>query len=463
MGRNFWILCGLGLSMLMSSLGTSIANVALPTLAKTFAASFQEVQWVVIAYLLSITIMIVSAGRLGDLFGRRLVLLAGIILFTVASIFCGIAPTLLLLISARAIQGLGAAILMALSIALVRQTVAKEKIGSAMGLLGTMSAVGTMLGPSLGGFLISGFGWHSIFLLMALIGIVNFYLAFRYLPKSKNKVNESQGRFDRLGTLLLGLTLAGYALTMTVGHGHLDKNNISLLILSCITGGLFLITEAKVASPLIQLSVFRNMNLTTSLIVNAIVSTVMMSTLVIGPFYLSRVLNLNEALVGLAMSVGPVMSMISGVPAGRIVDRFGAKSIVTIGLIQMLIGVLSLAILPTMFGIAGYIVAVMLLSPGYQLFQASNSTLVMMGVNPDQQGVISGMLSLSRNLGLITGASVMGALFTFGAATNDMTTAQPEAVLSGMRLTFMVAGGLVIVALTMTTGSRAKIFNRAII
>src|SRR5688572_210627 len=175
-------LAGLSLSMLLSSLGTSIANVGLPALAQAFTASFQEVQWIVLAYLLAITTMIVSVGRLGDITGHRRLLLTGIFLFTVASVLCGVAPTLWLLIAARAAQGLGAAIMMALTMAFVGETVPKAETGSAMGLLGTMSAIGTALGPSLGGVLISGLGWRAIFLVNVPLGILAFLLARRYLP-----------------------------------------------------------------------------------------------------------------------------------------------------------------------------------------------------------------------------------------------------------------------------------------
>jgi MFS family permease len=140
-----WALASLSLSMLIPSLDTSIANAGLPTLAQAFAASFQSVQWIVLAYLLAITTLIVSVGRIGDIMGRRRLLLVGIGLFTVASFLCGVAPMLWLLIAARAVQGLRAAIMMALTVALVGETVPKEKIGSAMGLLGTMSAIGTTL------------------------------------------------------------------------------------------------------------------------------------------------------------------------------------------------------------------------------------------------------------------------------------------------------------------------------
>ena len=441
--------------MLLSSLGTSIANVALPTLAQAFAASFQHVQWIVLAYLLAITTLIVNVGRLGDIIGRRRLLLAGLFLFTVASVLCGAAPTLWLLIAARAAQGLGAAAMMALTIALVGETVPKAKIGSAMGLLGTMSAIGTALGPSLGGVLISGFGWPAIFLVNAPLGTLALLLAHRYLPVDRREPKTDRAGFDHVGTLLLALTLAAYALAMTIGRGSFGPFNIALLLAAMFGVGLFVLAEARVASPLIRLSMFRDPVLSAGFATSALVSTVMMATLVVGPFYLSRALGLDAALVGIVMSIGPIISTLSGVPAGRIVDRLGAPFMVIVGLIAMAAGSFALSVLPAMLGIAGYMAAIAVLTPGYQLFQAANNTAVMMDVHPDQRGVISGMLNLSRNLGLITGASVMGAVFALASATIDIATARPEAVATGMRITFAVAAILIVVALAIAVGSRA--------
>lgn len=451
-----WALASLALSMLLASLGISIANVALPTLAQSFLASFQEVQWVVLAYLLVITIMIVSVGRLGDIMGHRRVHLAGIFLFTVASILCGVAPTLWMLIAARAVQGIGAAILMALTVALVRETVPKERTGSAMGLLGTMSAIGTALGPSLGGFLVAGPGWRAIFLIMVPLGILNFCLAHRTLAVDGQRATVDRNGFDSLGTLLLGLTLAVYALAVTVGGSQFGRLNMVLLLAAVLGGTLFVLAEARAASPLIRLAAFRNAVLSTSLAMNALVSAVMMTTLVVGPFYLSRALGLTMVLVGLVMSIGPIFSSLSGIPAGRIVDRMGAPFMVVVGLIAMATGSFALAVLPEMFGVAGYIAAMAILTPGYQLFQAANNTAVMMDVDPDQRGVISGMLSLSRNLGLITGASVMGAVFAFASRTTDITTAHPEAVATGMQITFAVAAILIVIALAIAVRSNTR-------
>jgi len=439
-----WALASLSMSMLMPSLDTSIANVGLPALAQAFSASFHEVQWIVLAYLLAITTLIVSVGRLGDIVGRRRLLLVGICLFTVASLLCGIAPTLLLLIAARAAQGLGAAIMMALTVALVGETVPSAKTGTAMGLLGTMSAIGTTLGPSLGGGLIAGFGWRVIFLVNVPLGILNFLLAYRYLPNTGPK--RDRPAFDGTGTLLLALTLGAYALAMT-------PFNASLLLAAAFGAGLFVLAETKAASPLIRLTMFRSPALSASLAMSTLVSTVMMATLVVGPFYLSQALKLQATAVGVVMSAGPLAAALTGIPAGRIVDRFGAPRMTVAGLVGMAAGCFTLSMMPATLGTAGYIVPIVVTTAGYALFQAANNTAVMTEIIPDQRGVISGMLSLSRNLGLITGASMMGAVFAHGSAAGDFTT--------GLRATFSVAAILIVVALAITVGTRAH--SRAIV
>jgi EmrB/QacA subfamily drug resistance transporter len=422
--------------MLLSSLGTSIANVALPTLAQAFGASFQDVQWIVLAYLLAITTLIVSVGRFGDLVGRRRLLVGGILLFTAASFLCGVAPALWMLIAARAAQGLGAAVMMALTLAFVGETVPKERTGSAMGLLGTTSAVGTALGPSLGGVLIAGFGWRSIFFVTVPLGVLALLLARHSLPADRPAARAGRPEFDNVGTVLLGLTLAAYALAMTMGRGHFGALNLGLLLAAVIGAGLFIRAERMAATPLIRMAMLRDPVLRGGLGTSALVSTVVKATLVVGPFYLTRALGLDAALVGIVMSVGPLVAALTAAPAGRVVDRLGARSVTVTGLVGMAAGSILLSLLPVSFGVAGYVAPIIVLTAGYALFQTANNTAVMADVPPDQRGVISGMLNLSRNLGLITGASMMGAVFAHG----------------GMHTTFAVAAALITIALAMARG-----------
>lgn len=449
------VLASLSLSMLLSSLGTSIANVGLPTLAQAFGASFQQVQWVVLAYLLAITTVVVSVGRLGDLLGRRRLLLAGIALFTGASLLCGLAPSLWLLIAARAVQGLGAAVMMALTMALVAEAVPKERTGSAMGLLGTMSAVGTALGPTLGGALIAGWGWPALFFINLPLGGAALWLARRYLPVDGVREGVRRPRFDVAGTVLLAATLGAYALAMTLGHGRFGLLNGALLAGAGVGLTLFVWVEHRAgghagsAAPLVSLALFRGPALGAGFAMGALVTTVVMATLVVGPFYLSGALGLAAAQVGLAMSCGPLVSALAGVPAGRLVDRLGTQRTTAAGLIAMAAGSAALALLPAGLGVAGYVLPLVVITAGYALFQAANNTAVMAAtaLQPQQRGVVSGLLNLSRNLGLVTGASAMGAVFAWGAGGQGAAKALPGAVAAGMQATFGVAALLVLVAL----------------
>jgi MFS family permease len=326
-----------------------------------------------------------------------------------------------------------------------------------MGLLGTMSAIGTTLGPSLGGVLIAGLGWRMIFLVNLPLGILNVLLAYRFLPIDRPaETTEQRASFDGVGTLLLAITLAAYALAVTIGRGQFGALNIALLLAAAFGAGSFVLVEARVASPLIRLALFRDRVLRASLAMSMLVSTVMMATLVVGPFYLSRGLGLQTALVGLVLSAGPLVAALTGVPAGRMVDRFGAQRMTSIGLAGITLGAAVLAMLPARFGVAGYIAPIVIMTASYALFQAANNTVIMAGVRPEQRGVISGMLSLSRNLGLITGASVMGAVFAAASATTDITTAHPDAVAAGMRVTFAAAAILILAALAIASGGRAR-------
>jgi len=452
---NRWALAGLSLSLLLASLGTSIANVALPTLAAAFDAAFQEVQWIVLAYLLAITTLVVGVGRLADLIGRRRLLLAGIALFTAASLLCAAAPALWVLIAARAAQGLGAAAMMALTLAFVGDAVPKARTGSAMGLLGTMSAVGTALGPSLGGILIAAFGWQGIFLLNLPLGLTALLLVRRSLPGDRRGPG-GRSRFDSAGTLLLALTLAAYGLAMTLGRGHFGPLNLGLLLAAALGAGLFLRVEASAAAPLVRPGLFRDRGLGPSLAMSALVATVMMATLVVGPFYLSRALGLDAAVVGLVLSAGPLVAALAGVPAGRLADRYGAQRMTGLGLVGIAGGAVALALLPASLGIPGYVVPLVVVTAAYALFQTANNTAVMQDTAADQRGLVAGMLGLSRNLGLITGASAMGAVFTVASGALDIATARPEEVAAGMRITFAAGAMLIVAALVIAAASRSR-------
>jgi MFS family permease len=440
-------LAALAGAMLLASLAVSIASVALPTLSRVYSAPVSSVQWVVLAYLISATVAIVLAGRLGDLFGHRRVLIAGLLLFAVASVLCAAAPTLEALIAARAAQGIGGAILTALPLSIVRDTVAKERTGSAMGLLGTMSAIGTALGPSLGGILMAGFGWRAAFILLAGIAAPVLCLALLAIPARPVGTRNRAGSMDWLGAALLTVALMAYALATGGGKANTSWGLGLSFPTALLAFALFVIVEARSASPLVPVSILRNRTIRASLTMNLLVTTGMMSTLVVGPFFLAFGLGLNEALVGLVMAAGPVTAALAGIPAGRLTDRFGAPRVLVAGLAQMVFGLICLALLPRLLGITGYVVALIILTPGFQLFLAANNTLVMLAAREEQRGMLSGLLGLSRNLGFMTGASVMATLFATTVGTEAILSASPRVIGDAFTVTFVAAAGLTLLAL----------------
>ncbi|MFC3532801.1 MFS transporter [Vogesella facilis] len=445
-------LLSLSLPLLLSSLATSSANIALPTLAQVWQASFQQVQWVVLGYLLAVTSLIVGVGRLGDLFGKRRLLLGGLALFSLASLLCALAPSLPLLIAARALQGLGAAVMMALTLAFVGELVPADKTGSVMGLLGTTSALGTALGPSLGGLLIAALGWRAIFLLNVPLGLLALWLVWRQLPGPDRQPAAPRPSFDVAGTLLLAGSLAAYALAMTLGRGQFGVRNLALLAAALLGAGLFVLVEARVASPLLQLRLFRQPLLRASLASSLLVAAVVMVTLLVGPFYLAHTLGLGSGAVGLVVAVGPLVAALSGVPAGRLVDRLGAQRMQLAGLAGVALGCGLLALLPSRFGVAAYVAPMTLLTAGYALFQAANTTQSMAAIDTAQRGLMAGMLNLARNLGLISGSALLGAVFA-AAAGGAAAAASPAQVAHGMHVTFAVALPLVVLALLLSASA----------
>ncbi|WP_263574777.1 MFS transporter [Devosia aquimaris] len=377
--------------MLLASLGTSIANIALPNLATAFAAPFAAVQAVVVVYLTTLTMAVLMAGRVGDRFGLRAMLRLGLTLFAAATALCAVAPTLEFLVVARGLQGVGAAFLMTLAMALMRQTAGTARIGRAMGLLGTVSAVGTALGPTLGGLVIPLAGWRGIFWAQLPLAGLALVLAFIALPHAPTRPDPTAQRLRSAldWALLPNLTL------------------------------------------------------------NFLVAAVMMTTLVVGPFYLGLSLGLPAEQVGLVMAIGPGISIAAGVPAGRLVDARGATAVLWSGQSLILAGALLLAVLPGFMGMWGYALAIAVLTPGYQLFQAANNTATLADVAGPMRGTVSGLLGLSRNLGLVAGAAAMGAIFAQATGAADLAQAGPEAIARGMQLTFLIAAALMLGGLAM--------------
>ncbi|MFM4996575.1 MFS transporter [Aeromonas sanarellii] len=433
-------LAGLGLATLLPMLAGSMANLVLPALGPVFAVPFASLQWVLVAYLLGITCLTVVAGRLGDRLGRRRLLLCGSGVFVLASLLCALAPSIGWLIAARALQGAGAACMLVLSLAMVGQLVPPTRRGWGMGLLGTLSACGTALGPSFGGLLIDGFGWQAPFLLLLPLGLLASGCLWGGLPPDDG--HPSRDGLPLPGLLALVVALLCYGLALTWGSLAGIWPGLGALLATT----LFVRLEARSQAPLLPPGLPGDAGRRNGIVASALVASVMVVTLLIGPFYLHGVFALDMGTVGLMISGGPLLAALSGIPAGWLVDRLGSRLVVRLGLLLM-VGAVTCLVLPgSALGPLGYLLPILLLTAGYALFQTANNSAVVGGVDERSRGAVAGLLTLSRNLGQLTGAAGLGALFATLVGRPDLATAAADELVFATRVTFALTALLLVTA-----------------
>lgn len=444
------LVTGLSIAIFMSSLDTSVVNVVLPTLVTVLHTTFTGVQWVVLSYLLVVASFIVGAGKLGDVIGKKNLYIGGLAVFTAASALCGMSTGIVMLVLSRALQGIGAAILMALGFAIAQECVSREKIFRSMTILTAMVSLGFAVGPTLGGGLINIFGWQSIFYINVPLGIITIILLMRAIPPS---VVKTKSAFDWQGTLALAITLASYVCAMTLSEtlGFASGLVLSLFAVSALGLLLFIWLQSWIKYPLITLGMLKDRLLATSLLTSIFVYSNLMCAQILASFFLARVEGLSEAKIGIALSVGPLTTTILGFVGGALAKRFGPRRIMIIGVSIMALGSLSMSTLEASGGSLGFILRIAVINGGLALFQTPNNALVMGAAQPDQRGVVSGLLALGRSLGQITGASVMSslfAIFVIGASTlgAPVGTAESSALIIGYHKTFLVVACLMVVA-----------------
>lgn len=403
------VLSGPSLSIILASLGTSAAAVTLPELSGSFQGDGFNLALVVSAYILATTALIVPVGRAGDLFGKRAVLLCGLCLYTLGALLAFKAPTVWFLVASRFLQGAGAAGMLAMPLAVVRDLVPPGQVGRWMGVMGTMSAIGTASGPALGGAIVASFGWRFVYLLQVPLALAALALCALYLKRPRQL--EKQKDIDLLGASTLAIFLA--TLTFLVSDIGAGVDRVTILVIggAGLSFAAFLWIEARATSPIIPLGLLRAAHLRSSLAMNALVSVVMMGMLIVGPFFLMDGLGLTTAQMGLAMSVGPIASAFSGIPAGRLTEWIGADRAVLLGASAMTVATALMAVLPYALGLVGFVLAFLLLAPSYQVFLAALNTSVMERAVEQERGVSSGILNLSRNFGFVVGAGAISSLF----------------------------------------------------
>jgi EmrB/QacA subfamily drug resistance transporter len=436
--RAHWYVVGtVCIGAFMGQLDASIVTLALPHLTRDLHASVGAVEWVALTYLLVLVATVATVGRLADAVGRKLLYVYGFGVFTAGSVLCGLAPTLAVLIAARAIQAVGAAMLQANSVALITEAMPPRLLGRGIGIQGTAQALGLALGPAIGGVLLALGGWRLLFLVNLPAGVIGLVLGWFLLPRSRSR--RPVGRSDRLGAVLLALAAAGPLLYLSLA-GHAGYTNP--LLLAVLAGGLaaaigFVRRERRVAEPLIDLSLFRRRPLSVGLSSGLVSYLVLFGTLVVVPYYLSAE-HADAALVGIQLAVLPVAIGIAAPVAGRLLNRVGSRPLTGGGLLVTGAGVLEIAL---RHDTTGLLIGLALAGVGLGAFTPANNATIMSASPKGHTGVVSGVLNMTRGFGTALGVAVASALYIAASGAGG-AGAPPDAAASGLTVALAALGSI---------------------
>ena len=441
------ILFNVVLMTFMSTLDSSIVNVALPTMAEKLSVNTEAISWVVSAYLIVISSLILTFGRLGDIKGKTTIFRYGIVIFTVGSLLCGITDSFLFLIIARAIQAIGAAATMANSQGIITQVFPSNERGKALGISGTFVALGSMVGPSIGGFIISVASWKYIFLINLPIGILVFLISLKFLPASDKKVSE---KLDLKGAILIAVSITALFCSLIIGEEYGYNNTFIILgfIIFVISLIAFLTVERKIEVPLLQLKLFKNKLFSLSIFCAFTSFVAISSFVIIQPFYLQNTLGYSASISGLILIVSPLILSIVAPISGNLSDKIGSELLTFIGLLLTSIGIFLMSTLNENSTLTHMLFFILITSVGNGLFQSPNNSLTMSNAPGNQLGITGSVNALIRNLGMITGTSISVLILyslmskRIGHNVSTYVEGRDDAFVYGMRGAYLTAASI---------------------
>ncbi len=411
---NPWmILFSVGLGLFMVVIDITILNIAMPTLAGSMNASLEEIEWALIAYTVALTGLVPFFGRISDLVGRKRLFLAGLLIFALASLLAALSPSILWLIAARLLQAVGGAQITSNTLAIITDTFPPGKRGVAMGVQSIIISGGAAIGPTLGGFLVTHFGWQAVFYVNVPIGIVGAVTAALVLPPlQSHRVAEP---IDWIGavTLLGGMSTLLLGLTKGPAWGWFSFSVDFLVIGGLAIISLFIVHELRTRFPLVDLSLFRIREFAAAQMAGLFATLSLASLTFLLPFYWQSLRGFSAQEAGLLMLPVPLTLMIVAPLSGKASDTFGSRGIATTGMLFILAGLLLVSQITETMSVPQVLVRLMVFSAGFGMFIAPNNNSIMSCVPPDKRGVSGGLLGMFRYLGQAVGIAFAGTLFAF--------------------------------------------------
>jgi len=435
-------------------------TVALPTLATTFNTPFTTIQWTILVYDLVLIGLIITMGRLGDLFGRRRFYTLGFLIFVVASALCGLTQTPGQLIFFRAVQAIGGSMIAANGRAIVSVNLPMADRGRALGLTSTAFHIGFLTGPSLGGFLIDSIGWRWIFYINLPFSIAGALLAWKVVPETRvaGGADPKQNAIDIPGALLLLLTngLFIYAIDQLPRVGWRHPTFLIIFSLALIAGIFLLRTEARAPAPILTLSMFRVRQFSAGITSLFLIAATLSAINFLLPFFLQNLLGYSASQVGWIIVADSVVIMVMAPIAGALSDRLGSRLLCTIGVAIIAIAQIFLATLNLDSSLVRIMLPLVIWGIGWALFNAPNQSSILGAVNQERIGAAAGMIATTARTGGAMGVALSATLFGYLIAAAGLTSSQvnspegwraaPEIFMSGFSTTIFVLSFFTVLA-----------------
>lgn len=451
--KKWWVLLAVGLALFLGSVDGSIVNVAVEPLMAALQADFPTVQWVIIAYLLTLTLLLVGMGRLADMIGKKRIFVTGILIFLTGSALCGLAISVYWLIAFRVVQAIGAAMIIALGTAILTEAWPAQQRGQVLGLAAGFISLGIVLGPVAGGLILGAWSWRYIFFVNIPVGAISLFLALRYLtPLPPQNRRE---RFDFLGAAVMGVGLLAFTLAVTAGQnlGFTDARIVALLAIALGMLPLFVWVEQRVTFPIIDLSLFRSPTFSLNLFTATLAFIAISGVVLLLPIYLNLVLSLQMTQIGMLMAAVPLIMVLLQPLSGALSDRLGTRPVSLIGLCFIVAGYLTMTTLQADSSPLSFVVRMLPVSIGMAIFNSPNNSAIMGAVPRTRLGIASGILSMVRTLGQVTGIAALGAFFASRVAHysggESLRLAPPQSIVLAIHDQFLLVAGMMSLGLVL--------------
>ena len=451
------ILFAVGIGTFMSALDSSAVNLAMPTIQTHFQVSMSMAEWVITSYLLIVSSLLLTFGRLSDLYGHKKIYITGFIIFTLGSLLCGLSVSIVMLIAFRVLQALGAGMLFAAGPAIITSSVPPESRGKALSVTAIAVALGLCAGPVIGGTLTTILNWQSIFFINVPIGIFGSLLAFVKIPEQKKE--KPSIPFDKLGSVMIFAALLLILLPLNLSGSQRISTWLFLLLLGL---GLliilaFIAMEQHIKFPMLNLTLFYNRVFTASNAAALFTYMAQFMMVFLTPFYLQNLRGYSAFLSGLLYLPMPIATMLVAPISGIVSDRFDSRYISSGGMLIMAAGLFCLSFLTPSTPIAYIMVCMFFTGIGFGMFQTPNNSAIMGNIPGAYRGVASGILATMRNIGMSIGVAISGALFSVCQSKGTVlyakrglsgTLLSHTAFAYALRITFLSAMVVALIAMT---------------